>query len=682
MPKQTTIFRQLIFNVVVPAFLALILLGIINYTHTRNILVGGIETQNQIITDEILNVLEFQDVALGLVEKELDTRMAKLSDRLVNFYFKNTDIALKANLTNIRKELGMDPSKEDIYIINTNGVIINTTFANDQNRNLFDYGEEHRQYLLKVFADRKFVSERIAIEGSTKRLKKYTYHPTTDGRYIIELGAYSGQGDEIIEFIRNRMNTLARKKQGIISVDLFLGADKSFSLNPDARIIPAHIPILKSVFKKKENKTIIDHAGGGFTQYDYIYIDRQNTNLYKSGVVRIITDRSIERDILMRELIKFLAIFIVTVVAVIILIYRKTRVITDPIKKLVHNVIRITDGHLKERADVIGNNEISTLSQKFNIMIEQLESYYYELEEKVKERTAQIQHQKEEIEAQRDAIESQNVILAEINENLQSAYVEIEAQKKHITDSIVYAKRIQNAILPPDEHVRKLIPESFILYLPKDIVSGDFYWLAGTNDKIIVAAVDCTGHGVPGAFMSIVGNNQLNYAVNVLGHTKPADILNALNHGVTTTLRQSRSEKSIRDGMDVALCTIDTAERKLEFAGAFNSAFVFRNGELIMLPADKFPIGAFIDDALPPFTHHQLDLQAGDVIYIFSDGYVDQFGGTDNKKYLIKRFRTLLTEVSGLPMEDQKKKLQDVHDTWKGKNELVDDILVIGIRIT
>jgi serine phosphatase RsbU (regulator of sigma subunit) len=230
--------------------------------------------------------------------------------------------------------------------------------------------------------------------------------------------------------------------------------------------------------------------------------------------------------------------------------------------------------------------------------------------------------------------------------------------------------------------VQKLIPESFILYLPKDIVSGDFYWLAGVNEKIIVAAVDCTGHGVPGAFMSIVGNNQLNYAVNVLGYSHPADILNALNKGVTTTLRQSRSEKSIRDGMDIALCVIDLENRKLEFSGAFNSAFIFRNKELIQLQADKFPIGAFIDDVLPPFTPHQLDLLPGDVIYIFSDGFVDQFGGEDSKKYLIKRFRVLLAEVSDLPMNVQKQKLLEVHNSWKGKNEQVDDILVIGIRIT
>ena len=177
MPKQTTIFRQLIFNVVVPAFIALILLGMINYMHTRSILVGGIETQNTIITDEILSVLEFQDMALGIIDQELDIRMGRQSDRLVNFYFKNTDKATSADLLAIRSELGMDPSKEDIYIINRNGVIINTTFANDQNRNLFDYGEEHKRYLLNVFEGKKFVSERFAIEGSTKRLKKYTYLP-------------------------------------------------------------------------------------------------------------------------------------------------------------------------------------------------------------------------------------------------------------------------------------------------------------------------------------------------------------------------------------------------------------------------------------------------------------------------------------------------------------------------
>ncbi len=381
------------------------------------------------------------------------------------------------------------------------------------------------------------------------------------------------------------------------------------------------------------------------------------------------------------EFFKFLGIFGVTLIVVVMLLYRKTKVITDPIKKLVQNVNRITDGHLNERAEVIGNNEITHLSEKFNLMISQLEEYYNELEQKVRERTAEIEKQKEEIMAQRDSLEDQRNMLADANANLQHAYTEIEEKNRHIEDSIRYAKRIQNAIMPPDEYVRRLLPEYFILYMPKDIVSGDFYWASHFDNKTYIAAVDCTGHGVPGAFMSIVGHDRLNYAVNVSEAKHPADILDSLNIGVTDTLRQSRSELSVKDGMDIALLSIDFDNNKIEYAGAFNPLYHIRDNELQQISADKFPIGAFVGEELNKFTNHDIKVKSGDVLYIFSDGYPDQFGGPKNKKFMSKRFREMLLEIHGQPMKEQKQILSKrIHD-WMGDNTQVDDILIIGIRI-
>jgi serine phosphatase RsbU (regulator of sigma subunit) len=381
------------------------------------------------------------------------------------------------------------------------------------------------------------------------------------------------------------------------------------------------------------------------------------------------------------EAFKFIGIFGLTLVVVVLLLYRKTRVITDPIKKLVQNVNRITDGHLNERAEVTGNNEITRLSEKFNLMIAQLEEYYNELEQKVRERTAEIEKQKEEISAQRDSLEEQRNMLSDANASLQQAYTEIEEKNRHIEDSIRYAKRIQNAILPPDQYVRRLFNDYFILYLPKDIVSGDFYWVSHSDNKTYIAAVDCTGHGVPGAFMSIVGHDRLNYAVNVEEARRPAQILNSLNSGVTETLRQTRTELSVKDGMDIAMLSIDFDKKKLEYAGAFNPLYHISGGELNQVMADKFPIGAFVGEELNKFTNHELDLKSGDVLYVFSDGYSDQFGGPKNKKFMTKRFRELLLEIHEQPMKKQKDTMtKRIHD-WMGENPQVDDILVIGIRI-
>jgi serine phosphatase RsbU (regulator of sigma subunit) len=291
-------------------------------------------------------------------------------------------------------------------------------------------------------------------------------------------------------------------------------------------------------------------------------------------------------------------------------------------------------------------------------MREELEENERVLEAKVIERTEEVVRQKKEI-------ESQNSKLDEL--------------LTKVTDSILYAKRIQEAILPPDDLVRRLLPNAFILFRPKDIVSGDFYWMDEKEGKILFAAVDCTGHGVPGAFMTIVGSNVLNQVVNNNLLTEPALILDGLNLGVTKTLRQGSSSSS-KDGMDISFCCLDPKTNVLEWAGAFNSLYLVRNGDLQEIKANKFPIGYFVGGH-KNFTNNTIQLQKGDAIYIFTDGYSDQFGGPNGKKFMAKNFRSLLLQIQHLTPEEQRKALNDNIDNWRGPHEQVDDVLVIGVQI-
>ncbi len=271
--------------------------------------------------------------------------------------------------------------------------------------------------------------------------------------------------------------------------------------------------------------------------------------------------------------------------------------------------------------------------------------------------------------------------LFEEKEKLQMLNAEIDEKNKDITDSIHYAKRIQKALLPTDTSMKQLFPDSFVFFRPKDIVSGDFYWMEQWGHQTLLAAVDCTGHGVPGAFMSIVGHNILSHAVNVLGLTKPSLILNETNKQLSRKLNQHLEQATVMDGMDIALLAINYTKSTMEFAGANNPVWLIRDNEFIEIKGDKFPIGAYLGNELQKFTHHEWELQKGDYIYIFTDGYADQFGGEKGKKFKNKEFQQMLMDNHKKPLIEQRNVLEKTFDTWRGSLEQVDDVLVIGIRI-
>jgi len=271
------------------------------------------------------------------------------------------------------------------------------------------------------------------------------------------------------------------------------------------------------------------------------------------------------------------------------------------------------------------------------------------------------------------------IIDTDVTERKRQEQVIIQ-KNKDITDSISYARKIQTAILPPRSVVKSELPESFILYLTKDIVSGDFYWFSKMYDFSIVAAIDCTGHGVPGAFMSLIGHNILNRIITELKIFDPSRILLELNNGVVGVLHKNENES--KDGMDVAICKINHKSGVVEYAGAMRPLWILRNQQIVEIKADKIPIGTKQKDREESIGYitHQIQSEPGDIFYIFTDGYADQFGGPRDKKLSTGRFKELLIEASSLPLSEQEHFLRDAHNNWKKENEQIDDILVIGFK--
>ncbi len=315
------------------------------------------------------------------------------------------------------------------------------------------------------------------------------------------------------------------------------------------------------------------------------------------------------------------------------------------------------------------------------------DEYNKELEEKVAQRTAQLEERTEELEIERAK-------LREVNQNVFS--------------SIRYAERIQNAILPRKEEIEPLFRDHFIFFRPRDIVSGDIYWMARVrtstpeenspssipqvvskqpavaegSELIVFAAVDCTGHGVPGAFLSILGHDILNRTVQDPQVNSPGQALQHLDDAVQRTFERSQGgDESIKDGMDMGMCALDRSRMILYFAGAQNPCYIIREGELFELKGDKQVIGGSTPNEEKKFTDHRFEVQQGDAIYLFSDGYPDQFGGPKGKKFKYKAFKELLIQVHHKEMSEQHRIIEETFDDWKGEHEQIDDVLVIGVRV-
>ncbi len=255
---------------------------------------------------------------------------------------------------------------------------------------------------------------------------------------------------------------------------------------------------------------------------------------------------------------------------------------------------------------------------------------------------------------------------------------ELEIKNRNITDSLIYASYMQQALLPPVDYFKGILPDSFIFLKPKDIVSGDFYWITQKENTIFIVGADCTGHGVPGALMSMIGVELLNKIILDQDIRRPADILQVLGKGIERTFHIKDNNRAIlKDGMDIGLCSIDQEKSELQYSGAFFPLYVIRDNKLTEIKGDRFSVGLSGD---LNFTNNSMKIKQGDVIYLFSDGFADQFGGPNDKKFMYRRFRHLLLTIHDFPMEEQKTIVNESIDTWRKNNEQVDDILVIGIK--
>ena len=431
-------------------------------------------------------------------------------------------------------------------------------------------------------------------------------------------------------------------------------------------------------------------------------IDEQQANTMEESITMVNSFNQLAFYLRFFGIALFLGGIIITIITV--------RNITKPVNRLKEILLDLGKGKFPKRVIVTGKDEIAEMSGALYQLVDSLkrttefasevgkgnfESSFQPLsdeddlgnallvmrsglkeyeKEKIKyeqELESQVRERTKELEKKTNKIEKQSALQRELLEDIRA--------------SIRYAKRLQDNIMPPTERIKEILPNSFVFLKPKDIVSGDFYYVKEMDDKVVFAAVDCTGHGVPGAFMSLVGHNSLNHAISNNPDLNPAKILKDLSSFSATALHRSSDDQKSRDGMDLALCVYDRKNSKVEYAGAFNPLYIVRKNELLETKPDKIAVGS--PETLDKnFTAHTISLEEGDMMYIFSDGYVDQFGGKNGRKFMYKPFREMLISIAPLNHEEQYEKVERTMENWrlteKGFEEQIDDMLIIGVRHT
>jgi serine phosphatase RsbU (regulator of sigma subunit) len=328
-----------------------------------------------------------------------------------------------------------------------------------------------------------------------------------------------------------------------------------------------------------------------------------------------------------------------------------------------------------ESVFLVSTNTIGMLS---GYIIERNKRYEFVKSHLIEAQKDEILSRNNEIEQQNEEMTLQATILEAQKNQIAQQHQELESKNQHVANSINYAKKIQKALLPLIDRIEKNFEGMFVLFRPRDTVSGDFYWFARIAEKVIIVGADCTGHGVPGAFMSMIGMSMLTQIVKEKGVTEPQEILSDLHIGIRVTLRQKNSDS--RDGMEAGIAVYDRKTEILDYAGAMIPLLICQNGKIEEIKADRHPIGGSQNEEFLDFKKHSFTTE-NTVFYLFSDGYKDQFGGTENKKFMAKRFKELLAEIHHLPMTKQHSILNQRFDDWLGDNFQVDDVLVIGVKV-
>lgn len=647
MKTKRSILRQLLVNILVPVLLIFSIVFYLTYQYNLDKVESDIAQQKKNIVAETKNLIEYYDFSMRTHEQSLIERMRDASKEIQFALTKQN--AKSLDLVNLQRSLGMDSSREDIYLIDRNLRIINTTFKPDLGLDFKKLNQTFIPFFQNIFQSKTFKEDRFGLEIKTSKIKKYSYQTSLDGKYIIELGFYSKSADEFKHLLLSKIRSLNKRFEAIDRVELYLGVKNIIDIHiKDPKLQKAYLQCLD-----QERNITIDTdnpASRGEEFTEFVFLPVLESKLYSGYVLELGTNDLPYQNLIDDLLLRFGIVFLLTVVILTTIVYFRSRKLTKPIQELARKTETISTENLDQKIEITGSLELDLLSKNFNSMMQKLRHSYENLEEKVVERTQELQEQK----------------------------LIVESKNHEIVESIQYARFIQQALLPLETEIQSSFDENaFVYYAPKDIIAGDFFWYEKRKNVSWFAVADCTGHGVPGALVSVLCINALNQSLAVNENRSTGELLDDVRELVVQTL--TKEARSVKDGMDISLARFDHETKTLQWTGANNPLWIFRGEEILITNPDKQPVGQF--DGAKSFTTNEMQLETNDWIILFSDGYADQFGGPKNKKYKYATFKDFIQAHKTKTGSELKSSLKEEFEAWKGLHEQTDDVCVMGIKI-
>lgn len=647
MKTKRTILRQLLVNILVPVLLIFSIVFYLTYQYNLDKVEQDILQQKKNIVAETRNLIEYYDFSMRTHEKAINDYLEEKSVALEGRIRKYTPE--NAPLTEIQLELGMDTSDQDIYLIDKHSIIINTTYKPDLGLDFSKIDQSFETFFSNVFQSKRFRADRFGLEISTGRIRKYTYFPVNKQNYIIELGIYSKEADQFKNLLLKKIKSLNHRYQSINDVTLYVGVKNIVDVTiRDSTSAKAYLQCINT--EKPVSIDADDPSTRGIERKEFTFLPVTDAALYSGYVLEMQTNDFVYQKLLSDLSIRFSISFLLAILVIASVVYVRSRKITRPLAVLAEQTKGITTDNLRQHMSISGSKELIELADSFNGMMDKLRHSYENLEEKVVERTQELQEQK----------------------------LIVEAKNHEIVESIQYARFIQQALLPLESEIQESFNENaFVYYAPKDIIAGDFFWFEKRGHLSWFAVADCTGHGVPGAMVSVLCINALYQSLAMNPEQSTGQLLDHVRELVVQTL--TKEARSVKDGMDISLGCFNHQSNILQWTGANNPLWVFRGEEILITSPDKQPVGQF--DGAKPFTTHEIQLEANDWIILFSDGYADQFGGPKNKKYKYATFREFIQAHKDKTGSELKQDLKNEFENWKGNHEQTDDVCVMGIKL-